>query len=67
MTFEINEDSYVVFCGESGEGVGLVLKDSLFDLASDPDVENAALAGQDVDVVGLGHVSKIADSLAVRL
>ena len=61
MTLKIDEDCDVVFCSESSEGVGFVLEDSLFDFAGHADVENAPLAGENVDVVDLGHIRRLMD------
>ena len=36
-----------------------VLEDSLFKIAGHSDVENASLAGENVDVVDLGHVWRL--------
>ena len=55
MAFETDEVGYIVFRGESFENVGFVLEDSLLDVAGHADVEDASLAGQNVDVVELGH------------
>jgi hypothetical protein len=59
VAFEIDKARHVVLCGESGECVGLVLEDSVFDRAGHADVEDAGLAGENVDVIDLGHSSRM--------
>jgi len=58
MTFDVYEVGHIVFGSESFEGVGFVLEDAVLDVASHSDVEDAALAGKNVDVIELGHVCK---------
>lgn len=59
MAFEIDQIRHVVLCSEAFEGVGFVLKDAVFDVAGHSDVEDAALAGENVDVIDLGHASRM--------
>jgi hypothetical protein len=59
VAFEVDEGGYVVLCGESGEGVSLVSEDSLLDVAGHPDIKHTPLAAQNVDVVSLGHLSRL--------
>ncbi len=53
VSFEVNERSDIVFGCESAESVGLVLEDTLFDVTCHSYVEDASLAREDIDVVGL--------------
>jgi hypothetical protein len=39
--------------------VGLVLENSLLNVAGHTDVEHAALAGEDVSVIDLGHIGSV--------
>jgi|SRR5215469_5470550 len=55
MAFEIYEAGHVVFCSEPFERVSFVLEDSMLDVAGHSDVEDAALAGENIDVVDPGH------------
>ena len=55
VAFEVNEIRDVVFRGEASECMSFVLENAMFDVAGHSDVEQAALAGEDVDVVNLGH------------
>ena len=48
----------VVFCGERSWRSLFMLKDSPFQVAGNADVQNTALAAQDVNVVGFLHECK---------
>ena len=55
VSFEVDERGDIVLGCESAESVGFVLEDTLLDVASHSDVEDASLAREDIDVVGLLH------------
>ena len=59
MTLEVDKVRHVVFRGESAKCVRLVLEDSLLDTARHSDVQNTPLATQNIDVVNLGHESRM--------
>jgi hypothetical protein len=66
VTLEVDKVGHVVFGRESTEEMHLVLKDALFQIACDSDVEYSALAAQDVNVVGFIAMTHVPHVEAVK-
>ncbi len=55
MRLKPDEFGAVVFCGEAGGEFLFVLKNAFAEVAGDAEVDDARLAGHEVDVVGAVH------------
>jgi len=59
---EIDEAEHLIFCGECFVATRFVLRDADGQVAGDADIEDARLAGENVDVVpavGIVHVDTV--------